>query len=279
MLLNASNSFHTGAPAGLQSFRAIAIAGMVGGSSYLLLGTGGAYLGGRNGALGGIVLSLCLQSMTLAVLMRSELRRWGITVARREMSRERGADLHFALPSALTGLSTMPALWLATAVLVRQPGGYREMALYAAAASLRTLVMFVPQLGNSVGIALVNNARAEASHRQYLRAFWANMAVVCATALAGAAVVALLGPQLLSMFGRDFRSGYSVLLVLLLASLFEAGVLAAYQPLQSEGRMWLSMFAVALPRDALLVALAWLLAPGHGALGLAWLRRRAGVCP
>ena len=176
--------------------------------------------------------------------------------------------LHFALPSALTGLSTVRRYGWPPPSSLRQPGGYRRIALHRTAASLRTLVMFVPQLGNSVGIALVNNARAEASHRQYLRAFWANMAVVCATAPRGAAVVALLGPQLLSMFGRDFRSGYSVLLVLLLASLFEAGALAAYQPLQSEGRMWLSMFAVALPRDALLVALAWLLAPGHGALGL-----------
>ena len=45
--------------------------------------------------------------------------------------------------------------------------------------------------------------------------------------------------------------------------------MAAYQVIQSQTKMWLSFFAIAIPRDVLIVGLAYLLIPTHGAKGLA----------
>jgi hypothetical protein len=62
---------------------------------------------------------------------------------------------------------------------------------------------------------------------------------------------------------------YPVLLLLLLASFFEAISLGAYQIIQAQEKMWFSFFAIALPRDLMGVILAYFLTAIYGALGLA----------
>jgi Na+-driven multidrug efflux pump len=59
-------------------------------------------------------------------------------------------------------------------------------------------------------------------------------------------------------------------LVMMGASIPQALALAAFQHLQSQERMWLSFFAIVLPRDLLLASLAIYLIPRHGVLGLGW---------
>ena len=77
-------------------------------------------------------------------------------------------------------------------------------------------------------------------------------------------------PFLLRMFGRSFDGGHSVLVILMLATIPEALAVAAYQIVQSQSRMWLSLFAVAVPRDGLIVVTAYCLVPHYGAAGVAW---------
>jgi O-antigen/teichoic acid export membrane protein len=81
--------------------------------------------------------------------------------------------------------------------------------------------------------------------------------------------MALLGPWLLGMYGREFGPAYPVLLILLVSVLFEAIGLSVYQVIQSHERMWLSFIAIALPRDGMVAALALGLTPKFGAMGLA----------
>ena len=96
-----------------------------------------------------------------------------------------------------------------------------------------------------------------------------NLAVVGAAAVAGALMLALAGPGLLRLFGKDFSGGYTILLIMLGAAIPQALALAILQHLQSQERMWFSFFAVILPRDLLLVGLAYVWIPRSGAFGLA----------
>ena len=56
------------------------------------------------------------------------------------------ADVHiltkFAVPAALNGFVSVPAIWFGNAVLVRQEGGFPEMALFTAANNFRTIALF-----------------------------------------------------------------------------------------------------------------------------------------
>jgi len=163
----------------------------------------------------------------------------------------------------------MPALWLANAVLVRQAGGYSQMALYAAATNLRIVVLLLPNLLNNVGMSVLNNVRGLGNLKQFRKAFWSNLALTAGVTAISAIVMTAVGPYALVIFGRRFEGGYPVLVALMVSTIFEILMQATYQIVLTHGKMWLSFFAVVFPRDLLVVVLAFVFAPKSGALGLA----------
>ncbi len=262
------NGFRTGALAGLESYAALARAGGVSGIAYLVLGVAGAYTAGIQGALVGIVASAVLHWLLLGKALTSELRRWKIPRRVDHPWVERATLLHFALPASLTGAITLPTFWLASALLVRQPGGLEQMAIFGAANSFRVIVLFLPNVMTGVGTSLLNNQR-RTSEGGYRSIFWWNLFLTAAFVSAGALAVIAVGPRLLSAFGKGFEGGAVVLRVLMLAAIIESVAIWIYQVIQSHGRMWLTLFFVTLPRDCLILILAYLLTPTYGATGLA----------
>jgi O-antigen/teichoic acid export membrane protein len=98
----------------------------------------------------------------------------------------------------------------------------------------------------------------------------ANLLAVFTFVCAGVLFVGLAGGFLLRLFGQDFRDGVSVLKVLLAAAIPEALAVAVYQVIQSRERMWTSLLFVSIPRDLLLVAIAYSIADRLGAIGIAY---------
>jgi O-antigen/teichoic acid export membrane protein len=270
VLFSVMNAYQTGALAGLESFQTLARLGAVSAVVQLAATVGLAGLWGLDGALVGFVLAAALRWWLHARAIRSEAETIGIRVIRRGLGKERSVLFRFALPAAISGISTLPALWLANAFLVRQPNGLSEMALFAAANNLRILVLFLPNLLNGVGTSLINNQLSAGDRNEYSKVFWMNVSLTSAATIAAAAVIAFTGPAVLRLYGQDFVSGYPVLLVLLGATVLEGVALGPYQVIQSRERMWLSLFVIAIPRDLSLAVLAYFLTPQHGAVGLAY---------
>lgn len=270
VLFSVMNAYQTGALAGLESYRTLAKLGAVGGVAQLTGAVGLAWIWGLNGALLGLAVAAAFRWALHARAIRVEAAKHGVHVTHRGIGQEKSVILRFALPAAASGVSTLPALWFANAFLVRQPDGVAQMALFAAANNFRVLVLFLPVLLNGVGTSLINNQLATGDRDSFAKAFWVNVALTVATVIIGAALIAILGPALLRLFGQDFASGYHVLLVLLVATVFEGVALGPYQIIQTRERMWLSLFLIALPRDLLLVSLAFFAVPVQGAVGLAY---------
>jgi O-antigen/teichoic acid export membrane protein len=268
VFFNVSNYYQTGVLAGLESYLAIAKGGVIGGTAYFTICALGAYSWAGNGALAGLAVSAGIQWLTLRFFVQRECARQRIIADYRRFGEERDTFFKFSLPAALSGFSTMPALWLANTFLVRQPGGYSQMALYSAANNLRSLGLFLPGILNNVGISLLNNAKGLGDFKRYWKVFWGNLGVTAAIGVIAAAGITFFGPTLLSLFGRAFEEGYPILLVLIIAMLAEALMLAVYQIVQSQGRIWLSLFIIVLPRDWTIVLLGYMLMPVYGAVGL-----------
>jgi len=268
LLFTVLNGLLMGALAGLESYRALARALVWSGLAYLAICTGLAWWGGLIGAVAGLALSGLFQFVFLGAALRRECSLQGIKIHYAGFDQERSILLKFALPGALSGFTGMPALWLASAFLVRQPNGYSQMAIYSASFSLMTAVLFLPNIANNVGMSLINYHKGAGEEAGYRQAFWINLVVSTTIVILGACILAVFGPNLLRLFGKDFNDGYPVLLVLLLATIVQGLGIAMYQIIQSQAKMWLSFFAVALPRDAMLVSLAYFLVPHNGAIGL-----------
>lgn len=271
VLFSVMNGYQIGALAGLESYKSISVYGALLGAAHLALCGLGAMLWGLHGALGGMAVSALLRWGVYGLVLHRETAKQGITVQRQAGLREREILRRFALPAALSGLTTMPAIWLGNAFLVQQPGGYTEMGIYSAATNLRTIVLFLPVLFNSVAVSLINSHKGQKNSESYTSAFFLNLKLTTVAALIGAVVMWWCGESVIRIFGPDFVSkNVSVLMLLMSISVvLEAIGVAVYQLIQSHEKMWLSFFVIALPRDLLIVVAAYSLTQSYGSAGLA----------
>ena len=271
VLFSVMNGYQVGALAGLESYKSISIYGAMLGVAHLGVCGLGAVQWGLHGALGGIAVSALLRWVLYGVILRSEIEKQGITIQRREGLREREVFYKFALPAAMAGLTTMPAIWLGNAFLVQQPNGYAEMGIYSAATNLRTIVLFLPILFNSVSVSLINSHKGQKDNKSYKSAFFLNLKLTVVTALIGATLMWLGGEWAIGLFGADFisKNVAAMMLLMSISVVLEAIGVAVYQLIQSHEKMWLSFFVIALPRDVLIVVAAYFLTQSYGSAGLA----------
>ncbi len=269
ILFSAANGYQQGALAGFESYRRLARVSIGAGVMHVASVVLATYWWGLAGAVTAIVGSAAVRWLLFNIALRAEARRWGIVIRYRDALSERMILHRFAVPAAIAGLSTMPAVWLSNVFLAQQPGGYGQVGLFSAANNLRNLLLFLPALTNNVGQALLNNQKGRRDQARYTKVFWANTAATSALLLAAAAAVAIFGKLLLGLYGSAFVEAYPVLMVLLLAAILEGHAVAVYQVIQSQERMWLSLLTVSAPRDVAVVAIAYVLVPTQGATGLA----------
>jgi O-antigen/teichoic acid export membrane protein len=270
VFLNALIGFFMGVLAGLEAFRGLARGLILYGTIYLVLCAATTRAFGLNGAFAGLLLSALFGCILLRHIAKSECLKQHVRIQFVHFPQARQILLKFALPAALCGLTFLPSLWIGTTILVRQPNGFSQMALFSAAYILMAGVLFIPNNTYVVGWSILNHHKGERRPDSYWGIFTMNLLVVGVVSVFGSLGVAILGTWLLRLFGKAFVAGHEVLLVMLAAAISQSLTLAVLQHLQSQERMWLSLFAVILPRDLILVALAVYLVPRHGALGLAW---------
>ena len=263
------NGFQIGLLAGLESFRELAKGLALGALGNAIACLVGARFGGLFAASACLSIGGMLQWLSLRYFVGRELRRQDIVPLYSGLATEKVIFFRFALPAAITGFVSMPAIWLANSFLIRGANGVEQMALFAAANSFRSLVLFLPQLMNRVTTTLLNTQRGLSAARGYRDVFKLNFAATAAAAAIGAVGVAVAGPWLLRAFGKSFGDAYPVLLLLLLAASFEVLFQAMYQLVQTNEKMWHSFVMVVIPRDGSIAILAFLLAPRFGVVGLA----------
>ena len=271
VLFAVMNGYQIGALAGLEGYRMISVSGAILGGAHLAICWTATSVWALEGAVVGLTISALLRWVIYSVALRRELDSRGIIVRRREGFQERDILLKFALPAALSGFTTTPAIWLGNALLVRQVDGFSEMGIYTAANNFRMMVLFLPTLVNGVSGAILNNHRGQGNVEAYRSAYVLNLKATVISAVAGAVAMALVGEWAMQAFGSAFvaTSVKFVILFMALSVALESAGIAVYQLISSHGHMWLSFSAIALPRDVLTVVTAYWLTPLYGAAGLA----------
>lgn len=269
LLFTTINGYQQGALAGLEAYRRLAWVSLGHALIHVVGVAFATYSWGLTGAVVAITVSAAVRWILFHRALHGEVKAHGIVIRYRNADSERAILRRFALPAAIAGLSSMPAIWLANAFLAQQPGGYAQLGLFASANNLKTFVLFLPALTNNVGQALLNNQRGCGDQDGYTRVFWANATATTALLLVAVVIVAISGHSLLRLYGPEFVVAYPILAVLLLAVFLEGMAMALYQVVQSQEWMWWSLIGIALPRDVVLVASAYGLTATYGGLGLA----------
>jgi O-antigen/teichoic acid export membrane protein len=264
------NGFMTGALAGFEGYRSLGRAGVISGSLYLVFGATGGWFWGAVGAFAGIALSAAVQFLILRRAVYEEAARQHVRIDWAGGRRETHVLSKFAIPAALNGLLYLPAIWLTNAMLAADPAGFRQIALFTAANSFRMMALFVPSIMTSVGMSVLNNQRGAEDEGRYRRVFWTNVVTTGSIVVGAAGIIGIFGPWLLELFGKDFRGGYAILLILLSAAIPEVLTHATLQPIKTQERVWLVFAGSILPCYLTILTLAAIWIPKAGAVGLAW---------
>jgi O-antigen/teichoic acid export membrane protein len=269
LFFSSINGYQTGALSGLEAYGSLAKAGVASGIVAVAAISLGAWWGGLNGTLIGLSISALVRCAIHNRWLRFANRVQGINPKYRgSFSQEKAVIRNFALPAAIAGYYSMPMIWLANSFLVRQPGGYGEMGLYASSSSVRMLVLFIPQVINNVSLSILNNIKGIGDVQRYKRVYRSNVFVVFLVTLTGGLVIGFFGDTILGIFGKDFSGGKTILQVLMISTVFEGVAVSLYQHLQAHGKIWSSFFLINIPREAVFVCLAFTLVPVRGAVGL-----------
>lgn len=270
MVFSVINGYQMGVLAGLEEYRPLAKAGIYSAMLAIAFIAFGAWSYNLEGAIAALSLSAFMRFLLHFYWLKRALASHHISLIFHDWSSEKRIILHFALPAAAAGLYSIPAIWLANSILVRQPDGYAQMALFGAAFSLRTFVLFVPNVFNTVGLSILNHLKGNNQVGHYQRVFITNVTVIFLLTTLAVLFVGMLGEFGLAAFGKKFIVALPVLWVLLFATIPESLIMGLSQYLQSQEKIWLVLLSINVPRETLLVVFAYLLIPQYGALGLAY---------
>jgi O-antigen/teichoic acid export membrane protein len=229
----------------------------------------GAVLAGVQGATAGLAIGAIIQAAVLARQVSAEAAAAGIPVGFRNLLPELNVVGQYAVPAAIAGYISVPAVWWGNLLLARQTDGFTELALYNAAWSFRVLTLIVPVNINRVAGSMLYYQQGTDDQDGFRQVFWSNVAACTGFACLAGIAVAWGRDALLRLFGSAFVAAADVLLLLLISALLEAAALGVYQIIQTQKRMWLSMLAVAIPNYATFVLVGTILVPRAGGAGLA----------
>jgi O-antigen/teichoic acid export membrane protein len=241
--------YQYGALQGFGAFRLISYAGMASGLLQLVASAAGAWLNGVGGALAAFALASAGRWLFFG---------WALRRTRLEHRLPAGGALRvedwrlvwsFALPASLAGFVTLSCLWGVTVLVARQPDGLAWVALFSVGHQVRQVVLQAPLLLNAVSFSVLSRLKGQGESAEFRQVFWSNVTVGLALASALVVSLSLVAPQVLGLYGTDFKQGETLLVLLLVSAIPEVLAGTVYQLVQSSGRMWHSLTLITLPRD------------------------------
>lgn len=270
LFVDALNGAQTGALAGFEAFKTIAVVNFVVGLLSFPVLIVGAYWGGLEGTVWALVINLIINWGANHYALRKEAERNSVPFTLKGCLKELHVLWQFSLPAVLAGSMIGPVNWVCSAMLVNQPGGYGEMGVYNAANQWFSMMMFLPSVLGNVLLPLlseqIGQKRTVQSTKTLIVSIKINLIVVAPLVL----VSSILSHYIMGLYGNGFEGGWLTLVVIL----FTAGILAVQAPVgqivAASGRMWLG-FIMNMGWAVVFVVGTYLMI-GDGSLGLSLAR-------
>ncbi|MBI5549657.1 MAG: oligosaccharide flippase family protein [Deltaproteobacteria bacterium] len=266
LLFGSIQGAQVGVLTGLERFRLLALVSVVAAVVTAPLLVLGASQGGTLGGVVGLVVSAAVTIALFGVAVRVATRASGIRPRYRGALAEWRILFSYSLPATLSNLLLAPVTWAASAILVNQWDGLRELGLFSAANQWRNAIVFVATAIGAALLPLFSHLHDSGRSRAFLEAFWASFILIGVMCMAAAGLLAALAPVLMRSYGAEFASATTVLIVLVIAGAIAAPLSVVGNAMGGAGKMWLG-FALNLAWAGALLATAYALR-SWGALGL-----------
>jgi O-antigen/teichoic acid export membrane protein len=253
---------------GFQDFRSLARTDMIVGFvrvPFLVFCT---YFYGLFGALGAFAVSLVVNLILNSRVIYSNVRKHEIKYSFREFYQEFPVLWKFSLPSALSGMISIPAFWFCGMLLVRQENGLTEYGIFIAAQKLCTMLMFIPGILVQVVVPMLSETNALNDKKRFRKITLLNLAINLVSTIIIAIPLSLFSKQIMGLYGQGFAAGAGILIVYCIASLLMAPDWIVSQVLTSRGKIWSMLFLNTLWGITLISVSYFLLTLNFGGIAL-----------
>ena len=267
LILNAMESVQTGTLFGLEAFSIIAKNTLGRSVLTLVLVLAGAWQWGLLGAISGqIVGDLVYNCYTWVVVSRVS-HEHSIPLTMRFDRRDFPIIWNFSLPLLLTSIAGWAAQWTAGTLLIQQPGGSAQMALFQAGRQWTTPMGLIPGAMGEVGLPMLSHQIGAGNLAAFTRTLLLQLRVSTVTCVVIGGVLGTLSPLIMSVYGRDYREGWPIVVIMSFAMALNIINGICNQVVASLGKMWSGfVFTLGFGVTLALSARLWV---SNGAFGLA----------
>lgn len=223
---------------GFEAFRAVTMIRLVRGIAGLIFLTALTLWDGLNGGLIGLIIAACCGLFLATVRVHRCYRASGISVCYRGIGRELPMLWRFALPSLLASSFTTPAIWLTSALLVRQAGGMSEMGAFNAAYQWRALVIFIPAVLARVNVPLLSSLFGKGDLQACRVVMLATLRISALVVIPVAVAICCFAEPIMHLYGKDFCGSGQVLRLIVVTAALLSVQLPVSQIITASGHMW-----------------------------------------
>jgi O-antigen/teichoic acid export membrane protein len=268
LFLGALNGTQIGVLSGFEAFMTIARINLIAGILSFPLVVGGVYLGGLEGAVWGLTVSMGVNWFLNRGAIKRETHRACVPLAYAGCIDEWRILGNFSLPAVLSSVMVASANWLCNAMLVNQPSGYAALGIFGAADKWSQLLLFLPSSVSLATLSILSNLYGTKDIDSYKKIFKTNLMINLGIILGPTAGLILFSHVAMTVYGAEYYDGWITLTILSAATIPIVLNNLFGQILVSSGLIWWRFgfdFVLAL----LIVLFSWWLIPIHRENGLA----------
>ncbi len=270
VLVDCIGALQLGMLTGLGALRGAAVAGIVASTLLVVATAAGAAWDGIDGALWGLVIGGLAGVLLRGWPVHDQLRGASLKAFGRLSRTSLTLLQRVSLPILLLNVVWTPAIWLATVMLVRAPGGYAEAGHLGAASQWFAALLFLPNILGFSTLPLLSSQVAGDGNFETTRKLALRTALLAA--VPSSLLVAMASPLIMGIYGPEYRAAWPALALLALASVpaaifaIQANVLTATGQRRKLVGAQVAWAAAYLAVAALLLQLGWGAAALAGAM-------------
>jgi O-antigen/teichoic acid export membrane protein len=268
LFLNAFNGAQIGALSGFEAFKAIARINLARGLFSFPLTVAAVLVWRLPGAIWALAITVAFTCILSQVSLQTQCRAFGIHPRISTCWTEKKVLWTFSTPAFLCGAMAGPAIWAASTILVKQPGGYAEMGVFSAATQWRNAIGFVPSVLAQFALPLLSNLNGDQDVLRYAKALRWNLILTGSIGIAVALPVAVLAAPIMRLYGGGFQQGGLVLVLSAATAVIACLNAVVGTAILSSGSVWAGFAFNAMWASVLLVGCYYFI-PTHLAVGLA----------
>lgn len=267
LFFSALNGAQTGTLAGFEAFKTIAKASLLSGLLAFPIQIGFTLLLGLPGSVIGFGLNFLILWILNFISVRKEAFKFDIHIQFKNSWEEWPVLYKFSLPALLSGILVSPVMWACNAMLVNQPRGYDQMAIFDASNQWRSAILFIPAVLSQIVLPLLSGSAY--NQNQFNRILKLNVAVNFSISLIMALGISLFSGIIMRSYGVGFNEGRMVLIILAFSTVLISINNVIGQAIAGKGRMWVGFYLNLFWAFIMIGSASLFLYQNFGAKGLA----------